>query len=610
MSILEPSAAISEQNDETELNNLNNTSGELSEPKNTLDELTYSKVDVPIDEFKEEDQKVFEDENGHITRIIRNIYSQGVLYSQVDIALSNDSAGKIYATSITTNLLYSNGNIINSRSTSYSNEGDTTEVIKTYYIYHKDYTIANAHHHDKYNHLTKTVVEKEFHSGLSDTEVTSYNTDGQITEVIKESNDSAKHTDVIRFSYNENKHITEEVEECRINSLLKTKVKTKYAVLDSNTGETYKSSTITTSYGQKGAVIIKGEHFSENESKVVTINKTSYSNGQKHTKIASSHYNKNKHATKSLEEYHINDVLNRTVKIGYTVLDNNTGETYQSSIVVTRYGPEGKKKIYNIYSEYFDRQKNKIEVINQTNHSDGSIDFITESYFYNKDNQVTKKVKEHFVNGILNEKVMTKYTISNSDIGKTYQSTVISIKYDVNGKIIIKGEYFNENGNNVKKVDVLYINDKLDSLSESYFSDLGHCERKVYLNAKYDTNGNVSGYDMYEEKYNESGDIIDSDSNEYDVNAPKIVDFKSKGFDAVFNIKPGINSLIGAIDRFPAQESVSSSIDEHGPGMNSLIEAIGSFSAQESVFSSIDYHGQGNMLNTFVATTNQFEALQ
>lgn len=105
------------------------------------------------------------------------------------------------------------------------------------------------------------------HSGLSDTDVISYNKDGQITE---------------------------EVKEYRINGLLKTKVETKYAVLDSNTGEAYKSSTITTAYSKKDAVKIDKEYFDKQGNKNKIISETKDSHGQKCIKISSYSYNDNK----------------------------------------------------------------------------------------------------------------------------------------------------------------------------------------------------------------------------------------------------------------------------------------------------------------------------
>ncbi|WP_222423907.1 hypothetical protein, partial [Yersinia frederiksenii] len=41
-----------------------------------------------------------------------------------------------------------------------------------------------------------------------------------------------------------------------------------------------------------------------------------------------------------------------------------------------------------------------------------------------------------------------------------------------------------------------------------------------------------------------------------------------------------------------------------GPDINSLIGAMGSFLAQESPLSSIDFYVESNMLNTFVAADN------
>lgn len=702
MSILEPSIATPEQHDATELNNLNNANGELSVPKNTLDELTSLKVAIPIDEFKEEDQKVFEDENGHIKRITRKIYSQGILYGHIDFTFSNDSAGKFYMTSVTAEI-YSNGKIRDSCSVFYANTNDQgiTEIIETSYIYREDYTIINAHHYDKYKHLTKTVVDKEFHSGSSDTDVISYNKDGQITEVIKESNDgdSTRQVDVIRFSYNKNKYITEEVKECRINDFLQKRVETKYAVLDGNTGETYKSSIITTSYGENSTVKIDKEYFDRQGNITVTMSQTSYSNGWKFVKIGFCSYNENNHITKIFEYCYLNDVLNSTVETKYIVLDSNTGKTYKSSVITqhyvsgdtdnvysiksecfdrqsnitktiekkylnkilnerieteyivsdssfggsykssittVRYGPEGESNIVSINKEYFDKQSNKIEAVDESYYHRSS-KYIKNTY-YNKNKQITKTIEKYHNNSIFNRKVTTKYSVADNITGEVYKSSIISIdynrkgvntikseyfdrhknkteeseknhtnnilddevikqytvldsnsgeayksakfyiKYSVVGRYRVKAEYFNEQGNIINNSDALYVNDILSFISEDYFNDSEILERNVTINTNYDPDGNVIGYKQCESKYNERGKLIDSQNTEYDIYGQEIINIK---------------------DKAPI-----------GPGMNSLIEAIGSFSAQESVFSSIDYHGQGNMLNTFVATTNQFDALQ
>lgn len=460
MSILEPSIATPEQHDATELNNLNNANGELSVPKNTLDELTSLKVAIPIDEFKEEDQKVFEDENGHITKITRKIYSQGILYGHVDFTFSNDSAGKFYMTSVTVDI-YNNGKIKDSCSVFLvnTNEQGITEVIETSYVYHKDYTLTNSRHYDKDYHLTKTVVENKNHSGSNNTSTISYNKDDQITEVINESNDgdSTRQVDVIRFSYNKNKQIT-----------------------------------------------------------------------------------------KTIEKYHNNSIFNRKVTTKYSVVDNITCEVYKSSIISIDYNRKG---VNTIKSEYFDRHKNK-----------------------------TEESEKNYTNNILDDEVIKQYTVLDSNSGEAYKSVKFYIKYSVVGRYRVKAEYFNEQGNIINNSDALYVNDILSFISEDYFNDSEILERNVTINTNYDPDGNVIGYKQYESKYNERGKLIDSQNTEYDIYGQEIINIK---------------------DKAPI-----------GPGMNSLIEAIGSFSAQESVFSSIDYHEQGNMLNTFVATINQFEALQ
>lgn len=351
MSILEPSIATPEQHDATELNNLNNANGEFSVPKNTLDELTSLKVAIPIDEFKEEDQKVFEDENGHITKITRKIYSQGILYGHVDFTFSNDSAGKFYMTSVTVDI-YNNGKIKDSCSVFLVNTNDQgiTEIIETSYIYREDYTIINAHHYDKYKHLTKTVVDKEFHSGSSDTDVISYNKDGQITEVIKESNDgdSTRQVDVIRFSYNKNKQITKTIEKYHNNSIFNRKVTTKYSVSDNITGKVYKSSVLSTHYDQSDIKMIKSECFHQHGNRM-----------------------------KESEKHYIYNMLNNEARTEYTTLGSNPGKTYKSAAIFIKYSIRGGARIE---SDYFNEQGTIIKKSDAL-YSNHILTSISEGYF-------------------------------------------------------------------------------------------------------------------------------------------------------------------------------------------------------------------------------------
>ncbi|WP_186371286.1 hypothetical protein, partial [Yersinia alsatica] len=262
--------------------------------------------------------------------------------------------------------------------------------------------------------------------------------------------------------------------------------------------------------------------------------------------IKNTYYNKNKQITKTIEKYHNNSIFNRKVTTKYSVADNITGEVYKSSIISIDYNRKG---VNTIKSEYFDRHKNK-----------------------------TEESEKNYTNNILDDEVIKQYTVLDSNSGEAYKSANFYIKYSVVGRYRVKAEYFNEQGNIINNSDALYVNDILSFISEDYFNDSEILERNVTINTNYDPDGNVIGYKQCESKYNERGKLIDSQNTEYDIYGQEIINIK---------------------DKAPI-----------GPGMNSLIEAIGSFSAQESVFSNIDYHGQGNMLNTFVATTNQFDALQ
>lgn len=574
MSVLEPSVATPEQNDETELNNLNNGNDESLPSKATSNELISSNLEIPSHEFKEKDQEVFKDENGNVTRVTRKIYSQGVLYSQADFVFSNDPAGKLYMISVTVDK-YSNGNIKDSRSVFYANtnEQDITETIETSYVYREDYTVTNARHYNKYDGLIKTVIESKHHSGSSDTSTISYNKDGQITEVINKSKDSdgSKHADVIRFSY-KNKLIIKDVKECYANDVLQERVENEYKVLDSNTGETYKSSTITTSYGQKGAVKIDTEYFDKQGDKKIISSETKDSHGQKCIKDTRYSYNDNKYIvnvyerntingalnrivetdftfldnntdeiykfsvttkcygprgehdlrsiknedfnkqgniTYARERQYINNALNKEIKTEYTVLDSNSGEAYKSTMVIKAYGRGGDKDIKSISRECFDIQGDKVKIVNETHHGSDTKYIQTTYYHYNKDKQVIKSIEEDCTNGILNERTETQYRVSDNITGKVYKSSVLSTHYDQSDIKVIKSECFDQHGNRMKESEKHYIYNMLNNETRTEYTTLGSNPGKTYKSAAIFIKYSIRGGARIESDYfNEQGTII------------------------------------------------------------------------------------------------------
>lgn len=667
MSILVSLVATQEKASNAEPNHSDNANSSISEPKIISDILTISDFETEVNELGKQNSYVYKDANGNVRKNVIILYKYGAFYflHETNYAFSNNPSDELYRASVNV-VVYSNGDIISSHHLSYTEEKKITDSVNKYYSYYQNYTEVHIERDIKNNHTTEIVTEVDSGGGSKYVKVAYHNKDGHLTKV---------------------------VEEYRANGILAKEIETKYTVSDSNTGEDYKSATITTLYLKSGAVNIQTDYLDKYGKKKNTINKTTHRNGWKAVNVTryNYHYKNNKHTINMFEACKLNDVLYKTVETKSNVSDSNTGEIYKSFILTTRYTPKGKvystcredfdgqgnkiesneintsneiKTKYKILdsnsgktykssvattyygplgeehidSDYFDEQENKIKNVHETDHKNDSKDVKITNYNYNQ--QITKEVEEHYVNDLLLKKVETKYTVSGGDAGKTdksvvitthygpegesdikkiknecfdkqgniiktnlkvyidnvldkeniieyaildsnanrrYKSVTTSITYSVNGGSTVVSECFNMQGNIIKDSEMLYANHILNSASENYFNDSGVRERNVTINTNYDTDGNVSGYSEIEYKSNKSKDIIGSQNKEYDIYGQEIINIKDRTINTFANVGPDINSLIGA---------------------------MGSFLAQESPLSSIDFYVESNMLNTFVAADN------